>query len=261
LETAALWSVCTRTYTLLTQIIYRVFDYSTSTLAEMIVRNERELLFSRFRSISSLSVNLSVVLGAMFVACNGPFVRLWTAGKMSWSPVNDLILAAWLVACAIVHAHTGFVGQTKVFGFLRWIHFVEGICFIGLAALLTRSWDITGLLAASLFATLALPLPYSLFRTRQYFQMRWSDLAMWHFGGMRLAAGLIPATALVCWFSRGLPSVTRFAFNAAILGAFGFWFFVRFGVEKRLRAEVEGHAPPWALKIWRRLGFSVNREP
>ena len=261
LETAALWSVCTRTYTLLAQIIYRVFDYSTSTLAEMIVRNERERLFARFRGISSLSVNLSVVLGAMFVACNGPFVRLWTANKMSWSPVNDSILAAWLVACAIVHAHTGFVGQTKEFGFLRWIHFIEGSCFIGLAALLTPSWNITGLLAASLFATLALTLPYSLYRTRQYFDLRWSDLATWHLGGMRLALRLIPATALVGWFSRGLPPVSRFAFNAAILGAFGFWLFIRFGVEKRLRAEVEGHAPAWALKIWRRLGFSVNRDP
>jgi O-antigen/teichoic acid export membrane protein len=261
LETAALWSVCTRTYSLLAQIIYQVFDYSTSTLAEMIVRNEREHLFVRFRSIASLSVNLSVVLGALFVGCNGPFVRLWTAGKMSWSPVNDWILAGWLVACVIVHAHTGFVGQTKAFGFLRWVFLIEGGAFIALAAPLTHFWGITGLLTASLLATMFFTLPYSLFRTRQYFRMGWSDLATWHLGAIKLAAWLVPGTVLVTLITRDLPALSRFTLDAGLLGAFGLWLLLRFGMEMGLRAEVEGHAPKWAQKVWRFLGFDAKREP
>lgn len=259
LESAALWSVCTRTFSLLAQIIYRVFDYSTSTLAEMIVRNEQARLFGRFRGIASLSVNLSVVFGALFVACNSSFVRLWTSGKMSWSPVNDWILAGWLLACVIVHAHTGFVGQTKAFGFLRWIFFIEGLVFIGLAALLTRVWGITGLLAASLLATSIFTLPYSLFRTRKYFHMPWSDLTKWHLGAIRLAVGLVPATACVSWATRGLPPLSRFMFNAGLLGVLGCWFFVRFGMETALRAEMEAHVPNWAQKLCRFVGLDPNR--
>jgi O-antigen/teichoic acid export membrane protein len=260
LESAALWSVCTRTYSLLAQIIYRIFDYSTSALAEMIVRNERERLFVRFRGIASLSVNFSVVFGALFVACNGPFVRLWTSGKMAWSPVNDWILAGWLVACVIVHAHTGFVGQTKVFRFLRWVYFIEGVAFIGLAAPLTRLWGITGLLTASLLATMTFTLPYSLFRTRQYFHMRWSELAMWHLGAIRLAAWLVPATAFVSWIARGMPALSRFTVNAGLLGAFGLWLLLRLGMETGLPAEVERHAPKWAQRLLRFPVFGAIRE-
>ena len=74
-------------------LVWRIFDFSTPALAEMMVRGERDRLLRRFREITVFSASLSVVAGALLAVCNGPFVWLWTGGKIHWSPVNDLLLA------------------------------------------------------------------------------------------------------------------------------------------------------------------------
>ena len=143
LEAAATWSVCTRAYLLLVQVITRIFDYSSSALAEMIVRGERERLMRRFREIAVLSVNLAVAAGALLAVGNGPFVRVWTAGKIGWPARNDLLLGIWLVTCLTVRTHCGFVSQTKDFRFMRFMYFIEGFAFISLTILLHRFGGIT----------------------------------------------------------------------------------------------------------------------
>ena len=92
---------------LLTQLIYRIFDYSAPALAEMIVRGEKQLLLRRFKQIVILSTSLSVAIGALVALCNGAFVEVWTLGKMHWSPSNDWLLGVWLITSVSVHAHTG----------------------------------------------------------------------------------------------------------------------------------------------------------
>ena len=52
-ELAATWSVCTRTFTFVTQLIYRIFQYSAPALAEMIVRGEKGLLWRYLSRILS----------------------------------------------------------------------------------------------------------------------------------------------------------------------------------------------------------------
>ena len=79
LEAVTVWTVYTRIYDVLLQVIYRIFDYSSSALAEMIVRGERARLALRFRQIVSVSASLSVVAGTIFAVCNYPFVQLWTS--------------------------------------------------------------------------------------------------------------------------------------------------------------------------------------
>src|ERR1019366_8199785 len=99
LEAAAAWTVGTRSYLVLTQVIYRIFDFSAPVLAEMMVRGEKERLCHRFRQILILSVNLAVAAGAMFALCNSAFVSVWLKNKIEWPPVNDALLAVWLVVC------------------------------------------------------------------------------------------------------------------------------------------------------------------
>lgn len=81
LEAVTVWTVCTRVFVLLQQTIYRIFDYSSTAFAEMIVRGEREVLARRFRQVVVLSTSLSVAAAALFAVCNKPFVHLWTAGR------------------------------------------------------------------------------------------------------------------------------------------------------------------------------------
>ena len=100
LEAAAVWSICTRTFALLLQVIYRVFDYSSSALAEMMVRGEKKLLAGRFQHIVVLSTSLSVAAATLFALCNGAFVEAWTSGRVNAATLsnNELKDAPGLIA-------------------------------------------------------------------------------------------------------------------------------------------------------------------
>lgn len=243
LDAAALWSVCSRGYMLLTQTIFRIFDYSTSALAEMMVRAERNRLAIRFRNIAVMSANLSVLAGVMFAVCNGPFVRLWTADKMEWSPLNNWLLAFWLVVVVCVHAHTGMVGQTKEFRFLRWIYFLEGMTFVGLSLELTRIGGVTGMLAASLACSLIFTLPYGLYRTMNLFGLRWSEMVRWHRGTLRMAALLIPSGLVAQLATTGLTPWARLSVVGTSIGGIGLWAFVRYGLESTMQADLVRQVP------------------
>jgi O-antigen/teichoic acid export membrane protein len=255
LDAAAVWSVCTRTFNVLTQVIYRIFDFSSSALAEMMVRGERERLLQRFREIAQLSANLAVAASVMFAVCNGTFVRLWTAGKIGWPPVNDLLLAVWLLLCVGVRVHVGLVGQTKKFQFMRFLYFIEGACFIGLNILLYRFGSITTMLLISIGCSLCFSFPYGLRRTCKYFNLSWSDLAHWHHETMVLAAWTVPVAFLIWWLTRNLPDFPRLALELVGLGTWTAWMFLRHGLSASLRAEAARRAPDWIKPFLLRMGF------
>jgi len=253
LEAAAAWSVCTRAYALLMQVIYSFFDYSTAALAEMIVRNERERLLARFRAIDTLSINLGLVAGVLFAACNGPFVSVWTAGKISWNPVNDWILGAWLVVSVSVHNHTGLVGQTKSFRFLRWLFFLEGFAFVGLASRLVKGLGITGLLMASLICSLCFTFPYGLRRTRKYFGLNWMELIEWYRTSFLLIVMVLVCALSVSLATRNLAVLMKLVLNAGAIGGIAAGLFLRYGLEASLRTEMIRRSPNWAKAFLIRL--------
>jgi O-antigen/teichoic acid export membrane protein len=253
LNAAAIWGVCTKTYNLLVQVITRIFDYSSSALAEMIVRGERERLLRRFREIAVLSVNLAVCAGTLLAVCNGPFVKVWMPGNFGWPARNDLLLGLWLVTLLVVRTHCGFVGQTKAFRFMRFIYFLEGFAFVGLTVLFHfLGGGIGSMLIASIVCSLCFTFSYGLWRTREYFHLSWGGLARWHRGTLALAATIVPAAALVWWLTRNLPALQRLEADAGL----GIWIalmFLRHGFGASLRAEALRFAPGWAEPILARM--------
>lgn len=238
LETVAIWSVCTRGFTMLMQVIYRIFDYSTPALAEMIVRSERGQLARRFKEIVALSASLSVAAGILFATNNGPFVQLWTSGKIHWSPINDLLLALWLVMSVSVHAHTGLVGQTKRLGFMRFIFFLEGLIFVGLVLGLQRFGGMTAMLTVSILCSLAFSFPYGLRRTRQYFGLTWRELAAWHRAPWALVVRLVPVAAATWWLTSGLPPIGALVVCSSVVGLWSLAMFARHGLDAELKREL-----------------------
>lgn len=378
LEAVTVWSVCTRVFVLLQQTIYRIFDYSGSAFAEMIVRGERDRLARRFREVVVLSSSLSIAGAAVFAVCNKSFVDIWTGGrfespllvasdikaprvlverlakradpaaaflweqladatreqitnppnssdawetvqhslavdlnrliqsgtplasprlnpdaawsttqpalavpadplgvawlnrhvledefvqeiadsrKARWGRWNDLLLAVWLVLMVSMHAHTGLVGQAKAFGFMRYIFFIEGLVFVGLSLLVHRWGGITGMLCASVAATLLFSFAYGLWRTSRYFQLGWRELVAWHHGPLRLAFWLTP-TAIAVWsLTRHLPEWWRLILNAGTISLLAGWAFLRHGLGDSLQGRLLQSAPSWA-KVWLvRLGL------
>ncbi len=264
LDAATVWNVSTRAYGMLTVVIYRVFDFSSSALAEMMVRGERAKLQHRFRQIVEVSMSLAVAAAVMFAIGNSTFLHYWTHGKISWAPVNDLLLAVWLVLCVSVHAHTGFVGQSKIFRFMRFIFLIEGSVFIGLmvllhalgrvvtvpagaeagsAEMLSAYHGITLMLLASIGCCLCFSLPYGLYRTQKYFGMTWGQLAVWHRQPLWLAAGLVPVAAGAWWAMGHLPVTLQLVVILPVLGLWATFALFQFGLSRNLRLEIAGRLP------------------
>lgn len=262
LEMAAVWNVGTRAYTVMLQIICKVFDYSSPALAEMMVHGEKERLRLRFREIVMVSTCLSLVAAAGFAVCNDAFIHVWMAGKVNWAGVNDALLAVWLVTTVSVRLHSGLVGQTKCFGFLRYLHFFEGLAFVGLTLLLQRWASIATMLLISIACAALLSVPYSLWRTCRYFGLRGSELGEWYRGTLRLAFWLVPVAAGSWYLTLHLPESLRLVLNGSAVMAVAIWLLPRYGLGDYLQGRLLQASPAWA-KGWlaRRLSPARSTAP
>ena len=258
LNAAAVWNICTRAYLVLTQVIFRFFDYSAPALAEMMVRGEKDLLARRFRQIVIFSLSVAVAAGGLFALANNAFVTVWTHGRISWPPVNNLLLAVWLVLCTAMHAYTGLVGQTKKFHFMRFIFFIEGSAFVGLTLAFYRHGGITLMLLASILCTSLLTLPYGLYRTRKYFGLTTLEVATWHRPALVLAVWLLPVGGLVWWLTHQWSPWLQLVVGGGGFGLWTAWAFLRHGLNPGLQEEIFRRAPAWSKPLIARTGFLLN---
>jgi O-antigen/teichoic acid export membrane protein len=253
LDMAAVWSVCTRAFTMLTVLVWRIFDPLFPALTEMMVRGERSLLLRRFREISVLATSVSVVGGTLFAVSNDPFVRLWTHGKIHWWVINDLLLSVWFVLGTITRAHTTLATQTKLFGFLRFIFLVEGTVFVGLTLMAHGHGGVTAMLVFMVICTMMFTLPYGLWRTRGYFGVNWRELIEWYRPTWQLIWRLTPAAAGIWWLTHSLPAWWQLMANLILAGGWGGIVLLRHGLDKSLQIEIVGRTPNWLKSILKKL--------
>jgi O-antigen/teichoic acid export membrane protein len=249
LETVAIWNVCTRVYTMLTMVVWRILDNSAPGLSEMVARNERARLLIRLRDMAILTTSLSVAGGITFALCNAPFVQIWMMGKINWPQTNNVLLALWFFISTIMRVHTGFVGITKQFGFLRFIFLIEGLVFVGLNLLAYRACSMTLMLGFSIICTLAFSLPYGLWRTQQYFNITRHELADWLRPSWQMAWRLVPLATVLWWLAHGLPAKWQFATNITLSGVCGMILLLRYGLGESLKSELLRRSPAWLQKI------------
>ena len=157
LEAAALWSVMTKAFTLVGQIVYRNIGNATPAFAEMQARQEWGRLWSRYRMLF-LAINVfGGVCAVIFAACNSPFVTLWTHGEFSWPVINNVLLAAWLVVTNQQGCFNSMIAGLKEIHGLKYVYLIEGIVFVGVTSAVLHRTGITGMLVCSLLATLCSP--------------------------------------------------------------------------------------------------------
>src|SRR5262249_8762299 len=157
-----------------------------------------------------------------------------THGKVHWNPVNDLLVAVWLIVGTTMRWHIMLVGATKRFGFLRFIFIVEGLAFLGLNILFQRIAGVTGMLIISIVCTAIFSLPFGLRRTHRYLDVSWRELAEWYRPTWQLAWRLAPLTFVVWWLARGWPLELQLAVNAILPGFWGAFVLLRHGLSKSL---------------------------
>lgn len=202
LEAAATWAICTKAFVLAQQAVFRICDFSLGAFSEMYVRGEHERLRNRFRDAVILTAATGVLVCVVGAACNGPFLHLWTQGRISWNPFNDLLMGAMLVIISITRCHTAMFGIAKKVGMGRFVPLAEGCLFILSSLYAVPRWGFSGILVCAIVANVLLSGLCGLYRSRMLFGCSYSEMTLgWLRAPMKLSAGLalfaIPAVHLL----------------------------------------------------------------
>jgi O-antigen/teichoic acid export membrane protein len=244
LEAAAAWSVGTKVFMLMRQIMFQPYNAAGAGLCEMLSRNETERLRYRFKNVVVLTASLGVLTGVAFALCNSLFVHVWTGGKITWLPLNDVLLGLWIFITALQVPHCNFVTVTKKIGGMRYIYFFEGCRFLALALLAGYRWSLSGIIGCSLLCLVFFSYQFGLRRSRWYFQVHFGELAVeWVRPSLKLAVVLVPM-ALVIWFATaGLPVIWRLVIHCLAMGFIGGILFLRIGVPSEMIREAGARLP------------------
>lgn len=238
LEAAAVWKVCVASFQMLSQVVWRILDYSANPLAEMLVRGEHDRFQARFRAITELTSVAAVAMAACFIAGNAPFVSLLSHGALMWDLINDVLLGVWLVLGAVQRCHCGRLGLYKNLQSVKYVYFLEGALFITLAVCTATRWGLAGVAGSSLAATLCVTWVYGWWKTGRDYRLSWRELAGWLVPAMRAALWLLAPTVLLCWLHPKFPPLAMLIGVVAILGPLAAWVTFRFGVAEEMRQTV-----------------------
>jgi O-antigen/teichoic acid export membrane protein len=239
LQAAAIWAIATKAFTLAQQFVWRVWDFSATAIAEMVVRQERERLQQRFREIFILTGSLSVLVGSVIAVCNDSLLEVWTKNRIAWSGINDLLMAVLFFTNSITRLHVGLLAPTKKVRAMRFMLFFEGLFFVVTAFAAARLLGMPGIIASAIIMNLLWTGIYGSSRTAEEFSLSFREVALqWVIPSARLAAVCAPMAIFCWWLFRALPAFPRLVIIGVILGTSGLWLFWRLGLTPSIRAEL-----------------------
>ncbi len=239
LKTAAVWSIETKSFVLAQQLVFYIWTFSSTAIYEMIVREERERLLRRFRHLVLLTASTSIFVGTAVAVCNSSFVEVWTKGRISWTVTNDWLLCLLLLVSTVSRCHIGLAGQPNQIRGMRYVYFLEGLCFAGLALLATPRFGMTAILVTAIVMNIVWSGAYGVRRTAETMKE-----PLWHVAFGWLAAPgkylllFIPLAALWAGLVQPQSSLARLALNAGFVGLAGLFLLWRVGLTPDLRSEV-----------------------
>lgn len=171
LTAAAVWSVSTKLFLLVYQLVTKIEGTAIVFFAEMMVRGEKDKLAVRFQQIYQLTAAACVVALAVAIAINRPFVSAWANPSLAWSFSLSVFIAASVFLNTLLRCSGDLIVHTKRIAAFRYIYFVEAVVFVVLALSLANQLGFYGVLGASLFCLLVFRASYTTWRTAQYFEL------------------------------------------------------------------------------------------
>jgi O-antigen/teichoic acid export membrane protein len=244
LEAAGLWSVMTKMFTLVSQIVSRIVGNAMPVFAEMQVRGEFERLWHRYRALFITTNVFAGVCAVLFAACNGPFVTLLTQGKFLSPTIDNVLLGIWLVVSAQQCCHNSIVICLKEVRTLKYIFMLEGIVFIGVAFPVLRSNGISGMLVCSVVATTLFTWLSGAWHVAKLSKMGWKPLLWdWQKPLVLILIIMVPIWLAICWILHDAPTWIRLAVNGAVLTATGAWVAIRYALPFDFIEEIAGKLP------------------
>ena len=207
LTAAAAWSVSTKLFGLVYQLVIKIAGTAVVFFAEMITRQEKEKLADRFRQIYQLTAGLAAVTLAVAVAINQSFVTVWASEALSWSIVLSSMLGIFVFLNAVTRCSGDLIIHTKRIGAFRYVYFGEAVVFVPLAIWLSSLWGFYGVLISAILCVTLFRVSYTTWRIADYFDVPVMNL--WWLWLQRPIAAIIillPFVAVSQWLMSAVAS-------------------------------------------------------
>ncbi len=169
LTAAAIWSVSTKLFSLVYQLITKIEGTAIVFFAEMMVRGESQRLSARFRQIYQLTAGVAVLALVGVVAINQPFISIWANSSLAWSVQLSGLMAVLVFLNVLTRCGADLIIHSKEIAAFRYVYFAEAAAFVLLSLLLTRVFGFYGILIASLLCLLLFRATYITWRIANYF--------------------------------------------------------------------------------------------
>jgi O-antigen/teichoic acid export membrane protein len=169
LTAAAVWSVSTKIFSLLYQLLAKIQGTAVVFFSEMMVRGESIRLEGRFRQVYQLTAALAASSLAVAVAVNKPFVAAWADPQLAWPTSLSALLAIVVFLSAVTRCHVELIMHTKQIMALRYAYFLEAAAFVVLSLLLAPVIGFYGVVLSALACLILVRLWYSIWRVARYF--------------------------------------------------------------------------------------------
>jgi O-antigen/teichoic acid export membrane protein len=249
IDAAAIWAVATKAFSLVFQFIWRIWAAVMPAFAEMQAQGDVVRIQDRYRSLFVLITTLSAVAAVAFAACNGPFLALWTGGKIGWAIRNDWLLALWLMLLAQVGGHGSLIMALKQVRALKWVYFGEGLAFVIVCLAIGRggfSW----FLGTSVVCTAAFTLAYGTRRIAGIMNQPMGVVALqWQKPMLKVLAWLGPVGFMLQLCTASWQPIWQLLIRGAILGGAGCVMLLRFGITGEWIDRMCRRLPP-AIGPW-----------
>jgi len=170
LTAAAAWSVSTKLFGLVYQLITKIEGTAIVFFAEMIVRGEAGKLAGRFRQIYQITAGICVVALAVVVSINCFFVSAWASPSLAWPLSLSALIALVVFLNALTKCNGDLIIHSKAIYTFRYVYFLEAAMFVALALLLASSFGFYGIVASSLFCVVLFRGTYTSWRMARYFE-------------------------------------------------------------------------------------------
>ena len=258
LEAAWNWSVLTKLFGLMTQLVWRSIGMAMPAFSEMLVRGENQLLARRYRSAFELSVLASCFFGVLIAVGNSAFVDLWMKHRIHWSPINDWLLALWFVLLAQGLSHNTLVVVTKRVQALKYVYFLEGAVFIVASVIVIPRAGVSGLLVCSILATSCFTLAYGTWRVARLLHTSAREIVFaWLRPAGRFLIVVGPVAILVTLLTPD-SSLVRLAGGVVPLAILSAVVALRWCVPRAVMAEFISHLPAGSRRL---AGLMAGAKP
>ena len=190
LGAAAIWSVSTKLFALVYQLVTKVEGTAIVFFSEMMVRGEQSRLALRFRHVYQLTAGLAVVALAFVTAINQPFVTVWAKGSLAWSPLLGLLLGLVVYLNCVTKCQVDLIMHSKDIRGLRYIYLFEALGFVALAIYASTHIGFAGVMIAAIVCAILFRGIYAVHRTAIYFRLP-AFLIAWSWLRRSLLAGVL----------------------------------------------------------------------